>query len=220
MGIARPLKLLLRTTALTVVTAVAAVAAGPAAHAAGPFGSLAPFTPRAPFDQYQVDVGITPVSPRPGSNVEVRVTGCKSDKNATAHSEAFVTEVPLGRIGGALFGEGRVSSTIAPGVYAVDVSCDGKPKAGSARMVITGLVDPTKPPPPQPTAPVRAGGGGTAEQGAEQDSAQEPEALADPGDSAGPVAAPFGVTLLAGGLLAGAIVLAARRRRTGDADDS
>lgn len=193
MGIARPLKPLLCAVALTALAPV------PAAHAAGP------------FEGGRVDVQVTPVSPRPGSDVDVRVTGCKSAKNATAHSEAFVSEVPLGRADGGLFGEGRISSTIAPGVYTVDVGCDGDPKAGSTRVVITGLVDPTKQPPPKPTAPVRAGGGGTAD--------QAPETLARPGDDAGPVVAPFGVTLLAGGVLAGAAVLAARRRRPGEADD-
>lgn len=201
MGIARPLKLTLCAAALAALTAV------PAAHAAGPAAA-----PALAFDRDQVDVQISPVSPRPGSNVDVRVRGCKSEKNATAHSEAFVAEVPLGRSEGGLFGEGRISSTIAPGVYDVDVSCDGNPKAGSARVVITGLVDPTKSQPPKPTSPVRAGGGGAADQ------EQEPEALAQPGDSGGPLVAPFGVTLLAGGLLAGAVVLAARRRRPEDAD--
>lgn len=190
MGISRPAMLALCTTALaaalTLPTAAPALAA-----------------PGMPLERGRVDVQITPVSPRPGDTVEISVGGCKSDKNATAHSEAFVSEVPLGHLPGGLIGEGRISSSIAPGVYSVDVSCDGKAKAGSARMVVTGHVDPE--PTKRPTAPVRAGGGGAAE---EQD-----EQLAQP--AAGPadhITAPFGVTVLAGGLLAGAVVLAARRR--------
>jgi hypothetical protein len=206
MGIARPLKLALTGTVLAVVTTLTCAASAQAA-------------PAHPFAGGRVDVQINPVSPRPGDTVEILVTGCKSDKNATAHSEAFVAEAPLGRADGELLGEARISSTVAPGVYSVDVSCDGDPKAGSARVVITGLVDPEPDPEPtkhpKPTAPVRAGGGGTAEDAEQQALAQPADGDAGEDDGAaagGPVVAPFGVTLLAGGLLAGAVVLAARRR--------
>ncbi|WP_103501975.1 MULTISPECIES: hypothetical protein [Streptomyces] len=195
MGIARPLQFALCAAAVTALTA------GTAGQAVA--------TPPEPDRHHHVDVRVTPVSPKPGDDVEVRVKGCESHKKATAHSEAFVAEVPLGHDGHGLFGEGRISSSIEPGVYPVDVSCDGKPKAGSARVVVVAHGEHTKHP-PKPTAPVHAGGGGAAGN----------EVVAGPAapESASETVAPFGVTLLAGGLLAGAAVLAARRRRGGGAD--
>ncbi|NJQ07946.1 hypothetical protein [Streptomyces lonarensis] len=200
MGIARPVQL-----ALCSAAAAALLATGGSA-AASP-------SPEPESEEYgggrhhRVDVRLSPLTPRPGDDVEVRVTGCAKHHEATAHSEAFVAEVPLGRSDGGLFGEGRVSSSIAPGVYPVDVSCDGRERAGAAKLVVVAHDKDHGDRPSRPTAPVPAGGGGTAED----------EHLAGAGAPAAgsEVAAPFGVTLLAGGLLVGAVVLAARRRRGG-----
>ncbi|MFX4293366.1 hypothetical protein [Streptomyces bohaiensis] len=200
MGIAHPVPLALCSAA------VAALLAAGGTAAASP-------SPQPEPEEYghgrhhTVDVRLSPLTPRPGDDVEVRVKGCEKHHEATAHSEAFVAEVPLGRAGGGLFGEGRVSSSIAPGVYPVDVSCDGRERAGTAKLVVVAHDKDRTHHPARPTAPVPAGGGGTAED----------ENLAGAGAPAAgsEVAAPFGVTLLAGGLLAGAVVVAARRRRGG-----
>ncbi|NJP68856.1 hypothetical protein [Streptomyces spiramenti] len=201
MGIARPVQLALCSAAVA-----ALVATGGSAAASSP----EPEPERGEYGHgrhHQVDVRLSPLSPRPGDDVEVRVKGCEKHREATAHSEAFVAEVPLGRSDAGLFGEGRVSSSIEPGVYAVDVSCDGRERAGSARLVVVAHGKHHTGPPARPTAPVPAGGGGTADD----------ESLAGAGVPAAgsEVAAPFGVTLLAGGLLVGAVVVAARRRRGG-----
>ncbi|WP_461111082.1 hypothetical protein [Streptomyces calidiresistens] len=163
------------------------------------------------------EVIITPVNPHPGDEVRLRVFGCR-DRHGTAHSEAFVTEARLGpATGGGLVGEARISSTIAPGSYAVDVSCDGRPKAVSGRItVVSKHSPPPRPPhkPHHPTAPVKAGGGGTADE-------RTPEvggsALAAPaaspagtGAGSGPLLAVLGVLGIAG--VTGFRVL--RRRRT------
>ncbi|MCE7082563.1 hypothetical protein [Streptomyces sp. ST2-7A] len=139
-------------------------------------------------DHHRGEVIITPVAPHPGGEVRLRVFGCR-DGHGTAHSEAFVTEARLGpATGGGLVGEARISSTIAPGSYAVDISCDGRPKAVSGRVTVVPKHGPHPEPPHKPhhpTAPVKAGGGGTADERA-------PEA----GDSslAAPVASPVGGT--------------------------
>ncbi|MEU9958143.1 hypothetical protein [Streptomyces sp. NPDC050982] len=69
-------------------------------------------------------VSVTPGSPAPGSDVQLRVKGC-SGMSGTAASEAFVADAQLTGKPGVLTGETRVRSTLDPGTYDVKVTCDG-----------------------------------------------------------------------------------------------
>jgi hypothetical protein len=138
------------------------------------------------------NVSVVPASPSPGSDVQVRATGC-GGKSATAVSEAFVADALLTRLSGkltrlggksvdTLAGETRVRSLLEPGTYEVRLTCaddegtdrirgtvkvgDGMPRATSPsapRPPGTGSDDSRRPTSPaSPVAPVRAGGGGAA----------------------------------------------------------
>ncbi|MGK5529410.1 hypothetical protein [Streptomyces sp. URMC 129] len=164
MAIALSLKLVLCAGA---VTLAAAAGSGPAFAEDG-----VAETPGTPGATETAQVRVEPVSPRPGDDVELRVPGC-SGESGTARSAVFAAEARLTPApdGGGLFGEARVSAAVEPGVHAIEVACDGEEAKISGRLVITGT-DPTptgaethhgaQPHDAGPTAPVRAGGGGTA----------------------------------------------------------
>ncbi|MCX4908423.1 hypothetical protein [Streptomyces sp. NBC_00878] len=84
--------------------------------------ALAPLAPAA----YAADggVSVTPGSPTPGSDIQLRVQGC-TGMSGTAASEAFVADAQLTGSPGVLTGETRVRSTLDPGTYDVRVTCDG-----------------------------------------------------------------------------------------------
>ncbi|MDQ0777009.1 opacity protein-like surface antigen [Streptomyces aurantiacus] len=75
---------------------------------------------------YAADGGVrvTPGSPVPGSDIQLRVRGC-TGMSGTAASEAFVADAQLTGEPGDLTGETRVRSTLKPGRYDVKVTCDG-----------------------------------------------------------------------------------------------
>lgn len=75
---------------------------------------------------YAADGGVTvtPGSPAPGSDIQLRVKGC-AGMSGTAASEAFVADAQLTGKPGVLTGETRVRSTLDPGTYDVKVTCDG-----------------------------------------------------------------------------------------------
>ncbi|MET7775193.1 hypothetical protein ABZT28_05315 [Streptomyces sp. NPDC005388] len=120
-------------------------------------------------------VSVSPVSPAPGSDVQLRALGC-TGATGTAVSAAFVADARLTGQGGVLVGDTRVRSSATPGAYEVKVSCDGRQdrvtgtvtvtapggptSLRSALAVPTGLAIPTGL--ASPVAPVHAGGGGTA----------------------------------------------------------
>ncbi|MGW4978154.1 hypothetical protein [Streptomyces mirabilis] len=120
-------------------------------------------------------VSVSPVSPAPGSDVQLRALGC-TGATGTAVSTAFVADARLTGQGGVLVGDTRVRSSVTPGAYEVKVSCDGRQdrvtgtvtvtapggptSLRSALAVPTGLAIPTGL--ASPVAPVHAGGGGTA----------------------------------------------------------
>ncbi|QGZ49114.1 hypothetical protein GPZ77_12620 [Streptomyces sp. QHH-9511] len=132
-----------------------------------------------------VKVTVTPSTAKPGTDVDIRVHGCKGTTGA-ARSKAFVAEAELtGRDGGdfPLFGDTMIKSDLVEGTYKVSVTCDGH----DHRDVGTVRVQHRKPEPthkpthqpthhepthkpthhrptyhPTPIAPVRAGGGGAA----------------------------------------------------------
>jgi hypothetical protein len=84
-------------------------------------------------------VEVTPASPRPGDEVELRVTGCE-DGHGVARSAAFVAEATLapGAESGGLVGEARVGSTVPSGDYPVEVSCDGKETKVTGHLTVGG----------------------------------------------------------------------------------
>ncbi|KAF5997017.1 hypothetical protein ACFTZF_34795 [Streptomyces mirabilis] len=137
----------------------------------------AAFTPAA----YAADggVSVSPVSPAPGSDVQLRALGC-TGTTGTAVSTAFVADARLTGQGGVLVGDTRVRSSATPGSYEVKVSCDGRQNRVSGTVTVTAPGGPTSlrsvlavPTAltsalalpnglASPVAPVHAGGGGTA----------------------------------------------------------
>ncbi|MGW8877798.1 hypothetical protein [Streptomyces mirabilis] len=137
----------------------------------------AAFTPAA----YAADggVSVSPVSPAPGSDVQLRALGC-TGTTGTAVSAAFVADARLTGQGGVLVGDTRVRSSATPGAYEVKVSCDGRQNRVSGTVTVTAPGGPTSlrsvlavPTAltsalalpnglASPIAPVHAGGGGTA----------------------------------------------------------
>ncbi|MER5922185.1 hypothetical protein AB0H11_27750 [Streptomyces mirabilis] len=137
----------------------------------------AAFTPAA----YAADggVSVSPVSPAPGSDVQLRALGC-TGSTGTAVSTAFVADARLTGQGGVLVGDTRVRSSVTPGSYEVKVSCDGRQNRVSGTVTVTAPGGPTSlrsvlavPTAltsalalpnglASPVAPVHAGGGGTA----------------------------------------------------------
>ncbi|KPI02626.1 hypothetical protein ACFZDP_13200 [Streptomyces mirabilis] len=137
----------------------------------------AAFTPAA----YAADggVSVSPVSPAPGSDVQLRALGC-TGTTGTAVSTAFVADARLTGQGGVLVGDTRVRSSATPGAYEVKVSCDGRQNRVSGTVTVTAPGGPTSlrsvlavPTAltsalglpnglASPVAPVHAGGGGTA----------------------------------------------------------
>ncbi|MFC7218471.1 hypothetical protein ACFQLX_09875 [Streptomyces polyrhachis] len=115
----------------------------------------------------QGEVIVSPAQARPGTEVEIRTSGCKGDW-ATARSEAFVTEAQLSPSpdGYALWGQTRVSSSAQPRPYDVRVRCDDGTQLKGRFTVSPGQPPPPQPQPgqwqPRPWRPVHAGGGGTA----------------------------------------------------------
>ncbi|WP_052848329.1 hypothetical protein [Streptomyces avicenniae] len=206
---------------LTVCAALVTAAGGAAASAAD--GDPVP----AAGGGGGAGVRVTPLSPRPGDEIDLTITGC-AERRATARSDGFAAEALLAPApdddGNGLFGEARVSSTVEPGVYSIDVSCDGADAKVSGRLVITGTGgggggrgegeghgrdherEPggggpgPRPgePAPRPTGPVEAGGGGTAGEG--------------PGDDV-LTTGPAGLALGGGALLGAGTLLAVRRLR-------
>ncbi|GHD71365.1 hypothetical protein GCM10010317_080040 [Streptomyces mirabilis] len=137
----------------------------------------AAFTPAA----YAADggVSVSPVSPAPGSDVQLRALGC-TGTTGTAVSTAFVADARLTGQGGVLVGDTRVRSSATPGAYAVKVSCDGRQDRVTGTVTVTAPGGPTSLRSAlavptaltsalaipnglaSPVAPVHAGGGGTA----------------------------------------------------------
>jgi len=107
-------------------------------------------------------VTVTPFATVPGSEVDLRVSGCKG-KHGKAFSDAF--EAPSALAPSAdqptLTAQARIRSSVTPGDYGIKVTCDGEDGKvkGSVRVL-----EPSRPRPhSSPVAPVHAGGGGTAQ---------------------------------------------------------
>ncbi|MFC5217393.1 hypothetical protein [Streptomyces coerulescens] len=138
----------LRVTLCT-IAALGAVAVTPAAHAT------------------DGGVSLSPSSPHPGGDVALRVSGCPQ-RTATAVSGAFVADARLTVAGdGTLVGESRVRSTARSGRYDVRIACGDVSRTGAVTVAAKAAGHPVRHGPQpaasaSPTAPVRAGGGGTS----------------------------------------------------------
>lgn len=114
-------------------------------------------------------VTVTPGKTWAGAVITLHVkSACKSAK-AKASAEVFVSSVTLappvdGQDG--LVSDASIRSDAVAGTYSVSVECDGNTHAAQGSVVIINQVapvTPVKPEPLWPTAPVPAGGGGTAQ---------------------------------------------------------
>ncbi|MDI3386944.1 hypothetical protein QIS99_12130 [Streptomyces sp. B-S-A8] len=107
-------------------------------------------------------VTVDPSSAVPGDEVRLTVTGCEG-RTGAARSEAFVADGSLdgrGEKGSPLAGKAMIRSTVTPGTYDISVTCDGQD--GKAKGSFTVVRERPPSPSGSPTAPIRAGGGGTA----------------------------------------------------------
>ena len=140
------------------------------------------------------DVSVTPSNPTPGSEIQVRARGCTTGTSGTAAaSRAFVADALLAGRTGELVGETRIRSTLTPGTYDIKVTCGGlahkaddAAEPGKTDEVdevdeATGTLTVVKKPPApapsahqSPTAPVSAGGGGTARLSSVEERAEGP----------------------------------------------
>ncbi|MEU1781706.1 hypothetical protein ABZ545_19765 [Streptomyces abikoensis] len=78
---------------------------------------------------------LTPVTSRPGAEVQLRVSGCAGDRG-TATSEAFVSDAKLAKDSAGLFAEATVREAVRPGTYPVRVSCDGSEHTAEGRLTV------------------------------------------------------------------------------------
>ncbi|MFE6283230.1 hypothetical protein [Streptomyces sp. NPDC057877] len=158
------------------------------------------------------EVSVRPSAPAPGSDIALRVTGC-TGRTAVAASAAFVADARLTGTDGTLTGETRIRTALDVGVYDVKVTCDGDEREaaltvgsgkGAAAAAPTGHASSGHPPTghASPVAPVRAGGGGTAD-------------LATVERSAGPGTAHTITGLVLAGVAAVAVALRSARRSRG-----
>ncbi|WP_328771334.1 hypothetical protein [Streptomyces sp. NBC_00286] len=159
-------------------------------------GALTPVPASAlPMDALPMDtdVSVSPATPTPGSDIQVRARGCPAGTSGTAAatSRAFVADALLAGRTGELVGDTRIRSTLTPGTYDIEVTCGGlgdkaddaddADEPGKATGTLTvvkkpsAAAGPAAPSAPQsPTAPVSAGGGGSARLSAAQERAEGP----------------------------------------------
>ncbi|TGB08458.1 hypothetical protein [Streptomyces sp. MZ04] len=155
---------------------------------------VAAAAPAHAHDQGKVHATGTPSSTAPGSRVEVSVTGCEGT-TGSASSGAFTEEAKLtGRDGdkSSLNGSAMIKNGIA-GTYDVTVICDGHPHQGAGTVQVVQHHQ-------NPVAPVRAGGGGTAQ-------------LAVTAEEAGPGTRHAVIGLVLAGVAAVAVAFRSVRRR-------
>lgn len=110
-------------------------------------------------------VSVTPSTPSPGAEVTLKVSGC-GGRTATAVSAAFVADARLvvaDGAGGALVGDTRVRSSIAAGLYDVQITCVDFTVKGRLKVVQPPSAAPSRRPsevepatPDRPSAAVPA----------------------------------------------------------------
>ncbi|MEV5240496.1 hypothetical protein AB0K89_15560 [Streptomyces cinnamoneus] len=80
-------------------------------------------------------IELTSVTSRPGAEVQLRISGCASER-ATASSEAFVHDARLTRDSAGMFAEATVRQTASAGTYPVRVRCDGYDAAAVGKLTV------------------------------------------------------------------------------------
>ncbi|MFD4666715.1 hypothetical protein [Streptomyces halstedii] len=154
----------MRSLPLTFCAAAAAVAmAFPASATAAGSESKDPKEHRG-----SGTVMITPVAVTPGGEVQLRTDACGKGRSAEGDSEAFTSEARLTPDNGkGLHAEARIRRDATPGDYEVLVTCaDGHGRATGTLTVVPRHHA-------SPAAPVRAGGGGTADLAADRSTAEQ-----------------------------------------------
>ncbi|MEU1015982.1 hypothetical protein [Streptomyces sp. NPDC005898] len=142
-----------------------------------------------------VEATVTPATADAGASVEVTVTGCEGATGA-AGAGAFEGEARLsGRGGDDLKGTAKIRKGVT-GSYELTVICDGHPHQGVGTVRVAGRSA-------EPSAPVRAGGGGTA---------QLTSAASEGADEAGPGTRHAVVGLILAGVAAVAVAFRSARR--------
>ncbi|MER5443665.1 hypothetical protein [Streptomyces sp. NPDC002790] len=158
-------------------------------------------------------ITVTPRDAPAGTEVDLRVTGCEGT-TGSASSAAFVSPARLAPSADdpTLFAEARVKSSAGPDAYSVSVTCDGVEGkvTGTLRVLDGSAADAS--PTPSPTAPVHAGGGGTAER---QALAVHRPSTAAPSEGPGTRHALIGLGLAAVAAVAVAVRSVRRRRSPG-----
>ncbi|GAA2090389.1 hypothetical protein GCM10009801_55280 [Streptomyces albiaxialis] len=154
-------------------------------HQAVPLALLAALAlgaapPLTPGEDRGVDgVTVTPETVTAGAKADISVDACEGD-TGVAYSDAFEEDVDLKPdADGGLYGEPTIRASAEPGTHTVTVDCDGKQGVARGEFTVAGAQSPSPSPTPTPTAtptptpspaspsaPVRAGGGGTADGGA------------------------------------------------------
>ncbi|MFF2845562.1 hypothetical protein ACFVT5_04430 [Streptomyces sp. NPDC058001] len=144
-------------------------------------------------------VAVNPSEAPPGSEVDLRVTGCEGTSGRAA-SDAFVAPADLAPSadGPTLFAQTRIKSSAAPGDYTITVTCDGK-EAKAKDVVHVVAHGSGHEPAASPTAPQRAGGGTSRLTPAEE--------------SEGPGTRQAVIGLVLAGVAACVVVFRVRRRR-------
>ncbi|WP_156726631.1 hypothetical protein [Streptomyces apocyni] len=117
-------------------------------------------------------VKVAPAKATPGSEIKLLAAGCDGT-TGVAKSEAFVADADLvGQDGPGfpLSGEAMVRSTVTPGAYEIVVDCADKGGQAGKGRTVRGEFEvvktrPSSPAPAKesPTAPIKAGGGGAAD---------------------------------------------------------
>lgn len=150
-------------------------------------------------------VSVTPAVVAAGADVQIRVRGCKGGRGV-ATSEAFVADAQLAAAtdgdDGSLAAEATVRSTTEPGNY--KISCGDCGAEGTFTVVSESDSGGYSHDSHGPTAPVHAGGGGTAKS-------------ADDGPGSSEVM--LGLGLAGGAAVAFAGIAAHRRRSSARASD-
>lgn len=177
-----------RSPSVTVLTAavLAACAAAAAPAAANPGGEEEPSAQKG-------TVNVSPAVVSPGDEVDLDVAFC--EENGVVVSEAFEASVSLDvDADGGLHAVASVRADVEVGTYEIRADCGGE-KGGTGTITVVGESA-------SPVAPVRAGGGGTAE------TAEESGGLGAAGTA--------GLAVAGGAVTLGAAAFALRRRYAAD----
>lgn len=131
-------------------------AAGAVVTAAGLV--LTPLAATAVAGDREDNVKVTPSTIAAGGEIDLRVDNCGDGREAVGVSDAFERDAWFEPAAdGGLFAQARIRGDAEPRQYEIKVDC--KDSDGKSKGTVTVIAHRQ----PSPMAPVRAGGGGTAE---------------------------------------------------------